>query len=295
MAPQNILITGSSAGFGAALVHQFLSAGHNVIATSRNPARTPDLVSSITSHPSGRGRWLTLDVTSPQETISATIREAESHFGPLDVVINNAGYSVLGAVEAMDEEKARVQFDTNFWGPLRVIKAVVPGMRERRRGTVVNVSSIAGLQGIPSTGIYAASKHALEALSESLSLELAPFNVRVLLIQPGGFRTNFLNPTTSLQTLPFPPAYTSTPLHTALDRFAAYEGHQLGDPEEGAKRIYEAVMQEGMWKEVGADGKGWLRLMIGSDAWERGTKALEGKLENIRGLRRVAASTDIKK
>lgn len=169
MSPKTVLITGSSSGFGLELARLFLARGHNVIATSRNPHRTPDLVDSINNHSSGRGRWLKLDVTAPQAEVDSTIAEATKFFGPLDIVINNAGYSVLGAIEEMDEAKARVQFETNFWSVLHICKAVLPSMRERKTGTIVNFSSIAGLQGIATTGIYAASKSALECKSPSLS------------------------------------------------------------------------------------------------------------------------------
>jgi NAD(P)-dependent dehydrogenase (short-subunit alcohol dehydrogenase family) len=167
MAPLTILITGSSSGLGLSLTRHFLTQGHNVLASSRNPSGTPSLVSEITSQPNGR--WLTLDVTSPSpiifQTITTVTSSTQHGFGtPIDVLINNAGYSVLGAVEAVDEAVARAQFEVNFWGVLKLIQAVVPGMRERGKGTVVNVSSIAGLQAGASTGSYAASKFAVEGI-----------------------------------------------------------------------------------------------------------------------------------
>ena len=162
MAPKTFLVTGSSAGFGLAFCRLILAKGHNVIATSRNPAKNQDLVDSINDDPSGRGRWIRLDVTSSQASITKTFAEASKIFGPIDVLINNAGYSVMGGVEDMDEEKARQQFDTNYWGVMRTIKAVLPTMRERRGGTIVNVSSIAGLNALATAGVYAGSKFALE-------------------------------------------------------------------------------------------------------------------------------------
>lgn len=162
MALNTFLVTGSSSGFGLSLVRLLLARGHNVIATSRNPSRTPSLVEEVNDHPSGRGKWLKLDVTAPQHTINQTFDDAEKLFGPIDVLVNNAGYSVMGAVEVIDEDKARTQFDTNYWGVMRTIKAVLPGMREKRRGVIVNVSSIGGLNSLATSGVYGASKFALE-------------------------------------------------------------------------------------------------------------------------------------
>lgn len=168
MSPKTVLITGSSSGFGLSLVQLFLRQGHNVIATSRSPQKTPDLVSSVDNHSGKRGKWLQLDVTWPQAKIKSTVSEAAKIFGPIDVLINNAGYSHCGPVEDIDEEKARVQFDTNYWGVLRMSKAVLPSMRERKQGTIVNVSSIAGLTALPIMPVYAGSKWALEGESHSL-------------------------------------------------------------------------------------------------------------------------------
>jgi NAD(P)-dependent dehydrogenase (short-subunit alcohol dehydrogenase family) len=165
MAPKTVLITGSSSGFGLSLVQLFLRQGHNVLATSRSPQKTPDLVKGVENHPGKRGRWMQLDVTWPQSKINSTISEASKVFGPIDVLINNAGYCHQGGVEDIDEEKSRAQFDTNYWGVMRMCKAVLPSMRERKQGTIVNISSIAGLNALPTMGVYAGSKWALEGES----------------------------------------------------------------------------------------------------------------------------------
>jgi NAD(P)-dependent dehydrogenase (short-subunit alcohol dehydrogenase family) len=162
--PLTWLITGSSSGLGLSLTRHILSQGHNVIATSRHPSRTPTLVSEITTSP--RGHWLALDVTCPSSTITSTINHAWSLFPRgIDVVVNNAAYSVLGAIEDIPEEQVRANFDTNFYGVLRVCKAILPLMRQRGSGTIVNVSSLLGLYSYPSCGIYAATKWALEGES----------------------------------------------------------------------------------------------------------------------------------
>jgi NAD(P)-dependent dehydrogenase (short-subunit alcohol dehydrogenase family) len=162
---KTVLITGSSSGFGLALTRHFLSgpANWNVVATSRNPQRTPDLVAEVES--SGRGAWLQLDVCDAQFKIDEVIAQADRLFdgSGVEVVINNAGYSVLGVVETIDEEAARKQMDANFWGTLKVCKAVIPGMRARGRGGwIVNFSSIAGLMAGMTCGVYAGSKFAVE-------------------------------------------------------------------------------------------------------------------------------------
>ena len=282
-----VLITGSSSGFGLSLVHYFLNKGHKVLATSRNPSRTPEHVSAIDNHSSGNGRWLQLDVTWPQDKITTAVSEATAIFGPIDILINNAGYSVMGAVEDIDESKAKIQFETNYWGVFRMCRAVLPSMRSRKTGTIVNVSSIGGLQCLPTSGVYGASKFALEGLSESLAAELASFNIRVLIVEPGAFRTNFLG-ANAMQPHPASEAYKGTIVDTVNQNFKKMEGKQKGDTEKGVARIYDFVVGEGK-------GKGqtqWLRLPIGSDCFERGTKALQGKLDNLKALEEVARSTD---
>ena len=287
MASKTVLITGCSSGFGLSLVQRFLKSGHNVIATSRNPDRTPDLVKEVDNHSSKCGRWIQLDVTWPQTKLTATVTEAANIFGPIDVLINNAGYSVMGAVEDIDEEKAKTQFETNYWGAMRMIKAVLPSMRERKMGAIVNVSSIGGLDCLATSGVYGASKFALEGMSESLAQEVASFNIRVLIVEPGGFRTNFLG-ANATQPTPASSAYKGTIVDIVSQKFKEMDGKQGGDTEKGAERIYEFIVGEGMGK-----GKtNYLRLPIGSDCYERGTKALRSKLENLEALKNVAYSTD---
>jgi NAD(P)-dependent dehydrogenase (short-subunit alcohol dehydrogenase family) len=156
-APQTWLITGASSGFGAILAEAVLKAGHRVVATARNPVKAAQTCPQIESL---GGTWLQLDVTRPdtKETVEETIRKQ----GRIDVVVNNAGYALLGSVEDMSEEEIHQQINTNVYGPMRVIKAALPFMRAQRSGTIVNISSIAGLQAQPSCSLYAASKFALE-------------------------------------------------------------------------------------------------------------------------------------
>ena len=159
------LITGCSSGIGLTLSRYVLSQGHNVIATSRNPSKVLDLVAEVERN--GRGKFIALDPNAPLEDIQAALEPAWSVFpgGGIDVLVNNAAYSVLGAVEDISDEQAKAMFETNFFGVLRVIKAVLPSMRKQGSGTIVNISSLVGMTVFPSVGIYGASKHAIEGLS----------------------------------------------------------------------------------------------------------------------------------
>lgn len=154
------LITGCSSGFGLGIAQVALRAGHSVIATSRNPNKTQDTISAITSKT--KDKWLALDVTASQDSITKTIAEAESVFGPIDILVNNAAYAVLGAAEEVPEDVARKEYEMNYWGPVKVIRAVLPSMRQRKSGTIVNVSSIAGMTALPIAAFYSGSKWALE-------------------------------------------------------------------------------------------------------------------------------------
>lgn len=162
------LITGCSSGIGLHLAKYALSQGHNVIATSRNPSKSPDLVKEITSSPNGK--WIALDVTSPLSDLQDAIAQAKKLFGSsgtIDVLVNNAGYGLLGAFEDISEDKFRLNFETNVFGTMKLMKAMLPGMRERGAGTIVNVSSIAGLVARPTCTSYAGSKYAVEGTSSS--------------------------------------------------------------------------------------------------------------------------------
>ena len=135
------------------------------------------------------GKWIPLDVTA--SNLEQNVKHAESLFGRIDVLFNNAGYAVLASIEDISDVAAHNQMEANFYGPFRIMKAVLPDMRARKSGTIMNISSAQGLCPSPVCGIYAAGKHALEGLSESLSFEVAPFGVHVLIVEPGAFRTNF--------------------------------------------------------------------------------------------------------
>jgi short-subunit dehydrogenase len=183
-----VLITGASAGIGRAAALRLAARGHHVIATGRNAAA----LEQIKRTAKGKVDTLTLDVTSP-ESVEATKREVEALAGPngVDALINNAGYALAGPLEAIGDAELKAQFETNVFGPMRMIRAYLPGMRARRRGRIVNISSVVGRLALPFFGPYNATKHAIEALSDALRNEVRAFGVDVVLIEPGAMSTGF--------------------------------------------------------------------------------------------------------
>ncbi len=185
----NMLITGANSGFGLLMSRRFAGAGHKVYAGYRNRDRAKALFELKAANLSVEP--IELDVRSP-ELVAHAIEAATSE-APLDVLVNNAGYAVRSSVEDLSDEELRDQFETNVIGALRMIRAVLPGMRARKSGAIVNMSSIAGEVGVPYEAAYAASKHAIDAISEALWYEMLPFGVRVHLIEPGAFPTGFID------------------------------------------------------------------------------------------------------
>jgi len=276
------LVTGASGGLGLALAEVALKTGHKVIATARNVSKAAQ------DHPQIEklgGQWLQLDVNKVET--QKTVEEAVQKLGKIDVLINNAGYSLLGSIEDMSEEELHDQMETNYFGAIRVMKGVLPTMRKQKSGTIVNITSIAGLDGRPSSGVYAASKFALEGLSEGLSHELAPFNIRVLIVEPGGFRTNFLGayqePAAGVTK-----DYEGTPLTATLTYFREYNGKQPGDPTKAAQRIVEVIDGTGM----AAGQPQLLRLPLGKDCLQRANRKVESLASNLKTMEAIASSTD---
>lgn len=186
------------------------------------------------------------------------------------------------------DDETYLQFETNFFGPLRVIRAALPSMRARRSGTIVNVSSIAGQDGLPSCGVYAGSKFALEGLSESLARELAPFDISLLVVEPGAFKTNFLAAAAKNETGLSEP-YIGGPVDVALGKFDTMHGTQRGDPLKGVARVFEVVTGEG---QAGSLKGKILRLPLGSDCVERIEAKLKSLSHDLEASREVALSTD---
>ena len=179
-------ITGCSSGFGREVARAVVSRGYRAVVTARNPRQVEDLV---VGH-EDRTLALRLDVTDPAQ-VAEGVRRAEEHFGGIDVLVNNAGIGYFAAVEESDEAEVRRMLEINFFGLARMTRAVLPGMRKRLSGRVINIASICGLAAIPSLGDYSATKFAVEGLSECLALEVGPLGVRVTLVEPSSFRTEW--------------------------------------------------------------------------------------------------------
>ena len=227
-------ITGCSTGLGRALAGRALERGHRVAVTARDPMRIQDLVAPYPN----TSLALALDVADSRQVAGAVAR-AEQAFGGIDVLVNNAGYGYLAAVEEGEEEEVRAMFETNFFGLVAVTRRVLPGMRSRGRGHVVNISSVGGLIGNPGAGYYNATKFAVEGLSEALSKEVEPLGIRVTVVEPGPFRTDWAG--RSLRQVRNPiGAYAGT-AGARRAEITGRSGKQPGDPVRAAEAIITAV------------------------------------------------------
>lgn len=237
MGPQHSLtwlITGCSTGFGRELARAVIARGYRVVVTARDPRQVEDIVAGHRD----RAFALRLDVTDPVQVAEA-VRHAEEHFGGIDVLVNNAGIGYFAAVEEGDEAEVRRMFEINVFGLTRMTRAVLPGMRKRRTGHIVNISSIAGLTAYPSLGDYCATKFAVEGLSECLALEVAPLGIRVTLIEPSGFRTDWAGRSAN-ETRTEIADYDATAGATRR-ALRDLSGKQPGDPVRAADAIIRAV------------------------------------------------------
>ncbi len=225
-------ISGCSTGFGREFARAALRHGFRVVATARDVRKLDDLVAGYEE----RALALTLDVTN-RDHIKRAVSEAERTFGRIDVLVNNAGYGYMAAVEEGEDTEIRALFETNFFGLAAVIRAVLPGMRSRRNGSIVNIASVGGIVGFPGSGYYAATKFAVEGLSQSLAPEVAPLGIRVLTVEPGPFRTDWAGRSLR-QSSNFISDYEQTAGRRRRE-LAAYSGKQPGGPcaqEAGLKR-----------------------------------------------------------
>ncbi|OBA59427.1 short-chain dehydrogenase/reductase [Mycobacterium sp. 1100029.7] len=228
------LITGCSTGLGRALADAVISAGHNAVVTARDAAKVADLAGTAPD----RVLPLALDVTRPDQ-IGSAVRQAHQRFGGIDVLVNNAGYGYRAAIEEGNDAEVRTLFETHFFGAVAMIKAVLPGMRERRGGAIVNVSSI-GAQVMPvGSGYYSAAKAALEGMSGALRGEVAPLGISVTVVEPGAFRTDFAG-RSLVQSATAIDDYAGTAGQRRKENDTMH-GNQAGDPAKAAAAILEAV------------------------------------------------------
>ena len=240
MPPQNSdvwFITGCSTGFGRELAKLVLDRGYRAVITARDPQKIQDL----TAGHEGRALALKLDVTSAEEAADA-VKNAETTFGSIDVLVNNAGYGYLGAVEESEEEEVRAMFEANFFGLARMIHVVLPGMRQRRRGTIVNISSIGGLVAFPGVAYYNATKFAVEGLSEALAKEVGPLGIKVLVVEPGPFRTDWAGRSIKRSSRQIEDYAATAGAFRA--RITDGNGKQVGDPVRAGEAIIKAVESE---------------------------------------------------
>lgn len=251
-------ITGCSSGFGRYLADAVLARGDQAVISARNPATLDDLVRRHPEH----ALAVKLDVTK-QADIVAAMAATEARFGRLDVLVNNAGYGMFGAVEETSPEEYRPMLETNFFGLLETTRAALPMMRPRGGGRIVNISSIGGFYGGAGFGLYAASKFAVEGLSEALSKELEPFGIKIIIVEPGSFRTDFLGRSIDMAAHVID-GYeeTSGQMRRRPERL---NGLQPGDPTKAVAVMIEAVDSP----------EPPLRLPLGNDAFDRAYAKLD--------------------
>jgi NAD(P)-dependent dehydrogenase (short-subunit alcohol dehydrogenase family) len=274
-APRVWFITGASSGFGRSLTEVALAQGDLVVATARNPEALSDLASrvpdSLRVHP--------LDVTCP-DSIAAAVQAALAEWGRIDVLVNNAGQGLIGAVEECSDAESRANFETNFFGPLAVLRALLPHFRERRAGHIVQMGAAAAIANYAGFGIYGAAKAALSSLTESLAQELKPLGVRVTLVEPGPFRTDFIGRSLGRATTTLPD-YAAT-----AGRFGQYltriDGKQPGDPHRAAEAIVRLVQS----------GEAPQRFVLGRYAIDKTRKTFAARERELAQLEAAGAAAD---
>lgn len=271
---QRWLITGSSRGIGRALAEAVLHAGHRLVATAREPAQLSDLGERY----GDTVRTVALDVTDSYAAQTA-VRVAVNSFGGLDVLVNNAGYGNVNSVEDTSLEDFRREIETNLFGTIIVTKAAIPIMREQRSGHIIQFSSVGGRIGAPGRAPYSAAKWAVEGFSESLAREMALIGVKVTIIEPGGFRTDFAGSSTSLKE--GRTEYDAVVGETARIQ-RTYDGRQPGDP----ARAAQAILQ------IAALDEPPFRLPLGSDAVKIIEQVDCARLEELGRWRELSMSTD---
>ncbi|GAA3708243.1 SDR family NAD(P)-dependent oxidoreductase [Nonomuraea antimicrobica] len=254
-------ITGASRGLGAEIARAALKGGDNVVVAVRNPDRLPgDLQTSDQVHA------VALDVTD-SGAIPAAVQAATDRFGGIDVLVNNAGRGLLGALEEIGDDEARSLFDLNVFGLINMTRAVLPGMRRQGSGKIVNIGSRSGFEGEPGVSLYSASKFAVAGISEALAAEMSPFGIQSMVVEPGVLRTDFLDASSLSLARERIADYDGTPAHVTLDWVDDANHTQLGDPVKSAALIYEVTSQTILPRH----------LYLGPDTLDR----LQVKLEQI--------------
>jgi len=268
-------ITGCSTGLGRAFAEAVLDRGHNAVVTARDVAKVQDLADKYP----GTALALPLDITNDTQ-VSAAVRSAEDRFGAVDVLVNNAGYGYRAAVEEGEDDAVQRLFDTHVFGTVRTIKAVLPGMRARRSGTIVNLSSIGARICPEGSGYYAAVKAAVEALTLSLRKEVAPLGITAMVVEPGGFRTDFAGRSLTQAAAPIPD-YADTAGKRRKEH-DTYHGTQPGDPAKAATALIQAVE---------SDTPPYM-LLLGNDTSDGFRAALDALRTEVDTWESLSRSTD---
>ncbi|MBE9463906.1 oxidoreductase [Dyadobacter subterraneus] len=269
------LITGCSTGFGRELAKLVLARGWKAVITARKIDQIHDIAVGFEENTLA----LELDVTS-KEQIESVVSKAEKTFGKIDVLVNNAGYGYFTSIEEGEDDQIKAQFDTNVFGLIHMTQAVLPVMRKNKKGHIINFSSIGGLVGFTATGYYHATKFAVEGLSESLAQEVAPLGIKVIIVEPGPFRTDWAG-----RSLVETPVKIQDYFDTVASRIEASKkrsGQQQGDPVRGAEAIITAVLSESTN----------LRLLLGKPALDMAYEKLEKMKANFDAWKELTLSAD---
>jgi NAD(P)-dependent dehydrogenase (short-subunit alcohol dehydrogenase family) len=269
-------VTGTSQGLGLTLVKKLLEAGYRVVATSRKTEALKESVGAIE-----RDRFLPLavDLNNP-ESIDESIRQTLSAFGRIDVVVNNAGYGMAGTVEEITEHDIRNIFDVNVLAPIGVVKSVLPVMRKQQSGYIINMGSVAGFAGAPGWSVYSATKAAIAAFSEVLSLDVKEFGIKVTVVEPSGFRTGFLTKNSLANIKSRIDGYQA--VKETQERYLAADGKQPGDPDRAAEIFIELAESQ--------DPP--LHLYLGQDAYKRASLKLESMVAELEEWKSATISAD---
>lgn len=269
------LVTGCSSGFGKSLAIKILAAGDNLIATSRNSLSLGFFLNA----PSDRLLLLDLDVTNLDQIKSAVAR-SEAQFGRIDVLVNNAGYGLIGALEECGADQLAKNLATNLIGPLHLIQAVLPGMRSRRSGHIINLTAVAGVANHEGFAVYGAAKFGIEGASEALRIELAPLSIHVTLVEPGPFRTNFIQGSMDIAENSIADYdATSGKFRKLLE---SLNGKQPGDPDKAADVILR----------IANESKPPFRLPLGAFAYRRIRQKLNEQLAELDAWEPIGKNTD---
>lgn len=276
MSARSWIITGCSTGIGRAIAAHALEIGDNVAVTARTPGDVEDLVATWPD----TAIALPLDVGDPAQ-VEAAVTAAEERFGGVDVLVNNAGYGYVSSIEEGEIDAIKAMFDVNLFGALRMIQAVLPGMRSRRSGSIITISSLAGRISNPATGYYSSSKFALEGLSEALSREVESLGIRVCSIAPGMFRSDFSG--RSLKTGNTRVADYEDGVHARIELVKSVDGRQMGDPQKLAKLVAAVADMDHPPRQ----------LVAGPDAYAAITARMQEVRTAMEAHRELSSATDL--